>query len=172
MAKYSTGSGGGGDSGDSCELCGRETGDLSRSNVAGADLLVCSQCASHGDNKHKDQKKRERDQDRDSDEPSRTKRAAQSAAKAYDAMKADSTRWEEGTNYETDQLPYLVSDYGDVVESARQEAGLQLEELAADLDIDDDDLLAVEQGRAARADVGGSVIRKLEEALGVTLVDE
>jgi ribosome-binding protein aMBF1 (putative translation factor) len=173
MAKYSTGSGGGDEGGGSCELCGRETSDLSRSNVAGAELLVCSECAPHGDNRHKDRKKRERQQDRDSDEPNRKKRAAQSAAKAYDATKADGKRWEEeGTNYEKDRLPYLVSGYGDLVESARQEAGLRIEELAADLDIEEDDLLAVEQGRAARANVGGSVVRKLEETLGVDIIDE
>ncbi|MGM0592579.1 MAG: helix-turn-helix domain-containing protein, partial [Halobacteriota archaeon] len=55
------------------------------------------------------------------------------------------------------------------VEDARQEAGLQLAELAAELDVEEKELLAVEQGRATRAGVGGSVIHKLEDRLDVVL---
>lgn len=173
MAKYSTGSGGGDDDGGSCELCGSETSSLERANVAGANLLVCSECASHGENRHTDRKQEQESTSRDGDEPNRRKRAAQSAARVFDASKGDSTHWEnEGTDYESDRLPYLVSGYGDHVEQARQDAGYQLEELAEELDIDEDDLLAVEQGRAARANVGGSVIEALEAALDVTLVEE
>jgi ribosome-binding protein aMBF1 (putative translation factor) len=91
----------------------------------------------------------------------------------YDKQKGDPTHWEkEGTNYEKDRLPYLVSGYGDIAEEARQAEGLQLEELATELDVDEADLLAVEQGRASRAGVGGSVIRALENRLDVRLIDE
>ncbi|MFW6320995.1 MAG: helix-turn-helix domain-containing protein, partial [Halohasta sp.] len=103
----------------------------------------------------------------------RKKRAAQRQAKIYDASKGDSTHWEKkGTNYERDRLPYLVTDYDERVEAARQDAGLTVEELADALDVDDDTYLAVEQGRAARAGVGGSVVRAIEEELDVELVDE
>jgi ribosome-binding protein aMBF1 (putative translation factor) len=177
MAKYSTGSGGGGDAGDACELCGKETGDLRRSNVAGANLLVCGSCAPHGEGRGGGRGGSERGgQEQDDNagfEGSRKKRAAQRAAKLYDKQKGDPKHWErEGTNYEKDRLPYLVTGYGDIVEEARQADGLQLEELAAELDIEEADLLAVEQGRASRAGVGGSVVRALEERLGVRLVDE
>lgn len=173
MAKYSTGAGGGDDDGGSCELCGEQSSDLQRANVAGADLLVCSDCAPHGENRHTDRNKERSQTTRDGSEPSREKRAAQSAARVFNAGQGDSTRWEEeGTDYESDRLPYLVSGYGDSAEKARQNAGYQLNELATELDVDEEDLLAVEQGRAARADVGGSVIRKLEDALDVTLVEE
>jgi ribosome-binding protein aMBF1 (putative translation factor) len=175
MAKYSTGGGGDADDGDACELCGRETADLRRANVAGASLLVCADCAPHDD-----AARRKRggsgggDGNRDDrNEVDRKKRAAQNAARVYDASRGDARRWErEGTDYEEDRLPYLVSGYGGVAESARQDAGLQVADLAAELGVDEDDVLAVEQGRAARAGVGGSVVRKLEERLGVTLVDE
>ena len=84
MAKYSTGSGGGGDSGDACELCGKETGDLRRANVAGADLLVCGSCAPHGD-----QRGGGRSGDAGGDdsafEGNRKKRAAQRAAMRFAA---------------------------------------------------------------------------------------
>lgn len=173
MAKYSTGAGGSDDDGGSCELCGQESSNLSRANVAGANLLVCSECAPHGDTDHADRKRERQRRDRDEDEPSREKRAAQTAARMYDAQQGDSKRWEEeGTNYESDRLPYLISDYGERVEEARQASGLRIEELAAELDVDEDDLLAVEQGRAARANVGGSVIAALEDRLGIELAEE
>jgi len=173
MPKYSTGSGGGGGDGDSCELCGRSTGDLSRANVAGAQLLVCSDCAPHDDSpaargaSGSGASGREGD-----DEPSREKRAAQRQARLYDQTRGDASHWESGTDYEDDQLPYLVSDYGAVAEAARRDAGLTVEELASELEVAESDVDAVEQGRATRAGVGGSVIRALEERLGVDLVDE
>lgn len=172
MPKYSTGRGGGGGDGDSCELCGRTTATLRRANVAGADLLVCSDCAPHDDNRHKDRKKGDATAGPDDSERSRRKRAAQRTAKLYDQSKSDASHWEKGTNYEKDRLPYLVSGYGGVVEGARQDAGLTPEELADELGVDASDVVAIEQGRATRADVGGSVIRALEERLGVDVVDE
>jgi ribosome-binding protein aMBF1 (putative translation factor) len=184
MAKYSTGRGGGGDDGDACELCGTESTKLRRANVAGADLLVCPDCAPHRDNRHKEQKQGSRSASGrsgggsgtsgdDSAPRTRKQEVAQKAAKMYDAGKGDSKRWEEeGTNYEEDRLPYLVSGYGEIVEQARQDAGFTVEELAAEIDVDEDDLLAVEQDRATRAGVGGSVIGKLEARLDIELADE
>jgi ribosome-binding protein aMBF1 (putative translation factor) len=171
MAKYSTGGSGSSGSGDACELCGREDTNLSRENVAGAELLVCSDCAPHGEggsgssgndggSAHTD------------DETDAGKRAAQNAARVYDASQPDSQHWvDEGTDYEDDQLPYLVSDYGERAEQARQDAGLTVEELAEELDLDEDDVLAVEQGRAARANVGGSVVESLQAYLDVELIE-
>jgi ribosome-binding protein aMBF1 (putative translation factor) len=180
MTKYSTGSDRGGGDGDACELCGRETTNLERANVAGAELLVCSDCAPHGDSGGRGgtgsgsgSSSGASSGSRDDDEPSRKKRAAQNTARIYDASRGNTKRWEqEGTDYEEDRLPYLVSGYGDRVEAARQEAGLTVEELAAELDADEDDVLALEQGRATRAGLGGSLVRAVEERLGIGLVDE
>jgi ribosome-binding protein aMBF1 (putative translation factor) len=192
MPKYSTGGGGGDDDGDACELCGRETGNLQRANVAGARLLVCSNCRPHDDSRRGSGGGGGSGGGRGgsgsgggggsgspggadgSDGPrSRTQEIANKQAKMYDAATGDSSHWEEeGTNYEADRLPYLVSGYGDVTTEARQEAGLTVEELAAELGIDEDDLLAIEDGRAATAGVGGSVVRAVAERLDVTLVDE
>ena len=174
MAKYSTGSGGGGDDADACELCGREETSLTRTNVAGADLLVCSNCTPHGENRNQRRKQSDREGgSRDDTERNRKKRAAQNTARVYDASRANTKRWEEeGTDYEEDRLPYLVKSYGDRVIAARQEEGLTVEELAADTGIDESDLLAVEEGRASRAGVGGSVVRTLEKRLDIDLVDE
>ncbi len=185
MAKYSTGGGGTSSDGDACELCGKASGRLSQANIAGAMLLVCPECAPHDDSRKQQSQGHSRGNQGgessgkssagrpNSDPKDRKKRAAQQQAKIYDAGKGDSTHWEkEGTNYERDRLPYLVSGYGERVETARQDAGLTLSDLAAQLDIDDKTIDAIEQGRATRAGVGGSVIRALESELDIELVDE
>jgi len=189
MAKYSTGGGGGGDDGDACELCGRETSDLQRATVAGAKILVCADCRPHDDAGNAPSghggsgaggsqggssggSSGGASADSSGSE-SRTKELARKQAKMYDSATGDSKHWEEGgTNYESDRLPYLVSGYGDDVAAARRDAGLTVEELAEELEVDEDDLFAVEDGRAATASVGGSVVRALEERLGVEIVDE
>jgi ribosome-binding protein aMBF1 (putative translation factor) len=163
MAKYSTG--GGLDSGDSCELCGASGVETQSVNVAGAQLEVCSDCAQHDDSA-----KQDHSSDRDEQERNRT--AAQNTARVFDATRGDSTHWESGADYDDDQLPYLVSDYDETVTEARQQAGYQLGELAAELDIEEGDLLALEQGRAIQASLGGSVVRAVEEFLDIELVDE
>ncbi|WP_090383007.1 helix-turn-helix domain-containing protein [Natronobacterium texcoconense] len=173
MAKYSTGSSSGG-GGTNCELCGAESDSLERASVAGAELEVCPDCAPHDDQK-RTQSRSSSDSGssgRDDDEPSRKQKAAQNVAKANPVWDGDSEHWEkEGTNYDDDPLPYLVSDYGEKATEARQEAGLQREELAEELGAREKDLLAVEQGRATQAGVGGGLIEALEERLDVTLAE-
>ena len=166
MAKYSTGgSSGGGDAG-ACELCGASGESLVEATVAGARLMVRPDCRPHDDAPSGPSGSGDRPD-------SRRRRAAQNMARARDAVGGDSTRWErEGTDYDDDPLPYLVSGYGERVQAARQDAGYQLPELAAELDVPETDLLAVEQGRAARASVGGSVIQALEGHLEIELAEE
>jgi len=171
MAKYSTGSGGGDDDGGACELCGSETASLDKANVAGAELLVCSDCEPMGENRHTDRKKREKQGGtRDNEPENRRKRAARNTAKVMDASSGND-EWVENTEYEEDSLPYLVSGYGEVVTEARQEKGLTTEELAEELEVDEEELRAVEEGRAIRADVGGTIIGKLEQRLDVQLAE-
>ena len=167
MAKYSTGGGSGGGGGDSCELCGAPSDSLREANVAGAQLLVCQECAPHDDTDAPST------DDTDDEERERKRRAARNTARASEVWDGDSSRWEsEGTDYDDDPLPYLVSDYGDRVETARQDAGLQRAELAAELDVSEADLLAIEQGRATQAGVGGSLIEAIEDRLGVELSED
>jgi ribosome-binding protein aMBF1 (putative translation factor) len=162
MAKYSTGDLGG-DSGGACELCGDEGRSLETATVAGAELEVCSECRKHGEGSKSDPDERKR-------ERKRRKETARNVARLEDARAAD-TDWEEGTEYEDDPLPYLASGYGAALEAARQDAGLGTDELAAAIDADEDDIVAIEQGRAARAGVGGSLIEALEEHLDIELAD-
>ncbi|RJX43758.1 transcriptional regulator [Halonotius aquaticus] len=181
MAKYSTGDSSGGGDGDSCELCGTASSRLSKANVEGAVLLVCPDCAPHDDNRKTTSDESGSSGDSSSgssgegsDGPKdRKKRAAQRQAEVYDAAKGDSTHWEkEGTNYEGDRLPYLVSDYGDRVSDARKDADRSIADLADELDVEEADLEAIEDDRATRAGVGGSVVRALEEKFDIDLVDE
>lgn len=167
MAKYSTGDAGGG-AGETCELCGAADDDLRTATVAGATLDVCAECAQHDETGGSSGGTG----DAGRDEQDRKRRAAQNAARIDDARQADTSHWEEeGANYDDDQLPYLVSDYGELLTEARQDAGLRLEELAEALDVDEADLLAIEQGRATQAGVGGTVIGKLEARLDVELAE-
>ena len=172
MAKYSTGSSSGG-GGTNCELCGAESDSLRLASVAGAELEVCPDCAPHDDSRSASEDRQRSSQDdegRTDDEPSRKQKAAQNVAKANPVWDGDSEHWEkEGTNYDDDPLPYLVSDYGEKLIEARQAAGLQREELAEELEARETDLLAVEQGRATQAGVGGGLIEALEDRLDVTL---
>lgn len=167
MAKYSTG-GVGGDAGDACELCGAEGRSLESRVVAGAELQVCGECVSYAESTDHD---REGPRDRE-DERDRKRRTAQKTASVYDARTGDSDRWEaEGTDYEDDPLPYLVGDYGERLQEARQAAGLQPAELAEEVGVDEADILSVEQGRATRAGIGGALIDDLEDRLDVELAE-
>jgi len=164
MAKYSTGSGGD-SAGGSCELCGADGGDTTTADVAGATLQLCRDCAkNHGESDGRTNTSTD-------DEQERKKRAAQNTARIQDANKTDASHWEDGADYDGDQLPYLVSDYGSRVTEARQGRGLQTGELAEELEFPEDDILAVEQGRATQANVGGSVISALESFLDIELAE-
>jgi len=159
----------------------RATRSGSLATVAGAELEVCPDCAPHDDSQThgRDRNRGGGNSSRSgssggssSDGPSRTQKAAQNVAKANPVWDGDSEHWEsEGTNYDDDQLPYLVSDYGETLVEARRDAGLQREELADELGAPEKDLLAVEQGRATQAGVGGGLIEALEERLDVTLAE-
>ena len=164
MAKYSTGSGGD-SAGGSCELCGAD-GNTQTASVAGATLELCRDCVqTHGESDRKS------GGDGSPDGQDRKRRAARNTAKMQDSQAADASHWEDGTDYDADQLPYLVSDYGTRVTEARQAEGLQTGELADELDVSEDDVLAVEQGRAVQANVDGSTIAALETFLDIELAD-
>jgi ribosome-binding protein aMBF1 (putative translation factor) len=169
MAKYSTGSSSGGGDGDTCELCGAASENLSMANVAGARLNVCASCAPHDDT---ESKRSSNDSGSDS-EADRKRRAVQNAAKASDVWSSDSGHWEEeGANYDDDQLPYLRKDYGKTVTEARQERGLQRGEFADELGVSEADIIAIEQGRATQAGIGGGLIAAVEDYLDVEISEQ
>ena len=171
MAKYSTGGGGSGDS-ETCELCGADA-SLRTAEVAGATLQLCPDCADQHDESPAPGGQSGTASGGDgSEDRDRGRRAARNTARIHDAAAGNSDHWEDGADYDDDQLPYLVTGYGSVVTEARQDAGLQPAELAEAVGADESDVIAVEQGRATKAGVGGSLIEALEAELGVDLVDE
>lgn len=183
MAKYSTGGSSGGGDGETCELCGAASESLRRANVAGAQLSVCKSCAPHDDSAKRSSTSNTGGGSGGSSSGSgassgssggsaadRKRRAVQNAAKANDVWEGDSEHWEEeGTNYNDDPLPYLRTDYGKTVTDARQDEGLQREELAAELGVDEADIIALEQGRATQAGIGGGLIAAIEDRLDVDI---
>ncbi|WP_323676588.1 multiprotein-bridging factor 1 family protein [Halorubellus sp. PRR65] len=173
MAKYSTGGSSGGGDGDTCELCGAASENLSMANVAGARLNVCASCAPHDDTETKRSSNDTGSESGSGGERDRKRRAVQNAAKANDVWDSDSGHWEEeGTNYDDDQLPYLHNDYGKTVTEARQERGLQREEFAEELGATEADIIAIEQGRATQAGIGGGLIAAIEDYLDVEISEQ
>jgi len=132
---YSTGSGGGSES-DSCELCRADGVDLETGTVAGATLQLCSDCVTTATTPSRGVRavgsggQSGGGGPGSGSESDRRRRAARNAARMRDAQQADSSHWEDGADYDDDQLPYLVRDYGERVTEARQDAGLQTQELA------------------------------------------
>lgn len=178
MAKYSTG-GGDGDEDGACELCGAPADNLHEATIAGARLAVCPSCAPHDDTAQRRTQSGDTPDaaasdaaDQAADPEPQTSGRAQRGRDTSPLWNSDTSHWEEdGVSYAADRLPYLVADYGDRVQAAREAAGMTRGELAADLDILEHDLVAVEQGNAATAGVGGSTITALEDALDVTLTE-
>lgn len=183
MPKYSTGGRRGEREETACELCGEPADTLTDATVAGAELVVCTSCASHNDTPQTERDSETQppteppasasdDVDHEGDthpQTSRQDRAAHGTSSLWDS---DTTHWEEGgVNYEADRLPYLVSDYDDRVRRAREAAGLTRDEVAAKLTITQREVFVVEQGNAVTAGIGGSTITALEDYLDVTLTD-
>jgi len=173
MAKYSTGGVGSRDS-DSCELCGAEGRSLEAVNVEGAVLQVSPSCRRHGSGGSGGGGGgggQSGDQSSGDERRDRRLNAVRAQARMDDARKGDASHWEGGADYEDDPLPYLVKGYGQTVVDAREAEDLSTGDLAADIGVREADLLAVEQGRATSAGIGGSVIEALEERLGVDLAE-
>ncbi len=172
MTKYSTGSSGQSDEGESCELCGKDSDELVTVSVAGADLAVCPACRRHDEN-FVDRDGSKETSNRDGGQGQSEFDSQRSNSGTSPLWDSDTSRWErDGANYDSDQLPYLVDEYGTIVQEERVSLGLTLDELADELDVSQKDLFAVEQGNAATMGVGGRVILELEEYLDVQLVAE
>lgn len=169
MPKYSTGGTSSSSDGDACELCGTESSSLTEATIAGAQLSVCPDCSPHDDSKNTESQTG----DADTTETDRRRDAIQKATDETASLwDGDSSHWEQhGTDYDSDQLPYLKQGYGETVKNARQEAGLEVDELARDLGVDELSILAVERGQAAQNNVGGSLIEELEDALHIELTE-
>jgi Predicted transcription factor, homolog of eukaryotic MBF1 len=168
MAKYSTGGAVSEHSGNQCEACGTESSSLSEATIEGATLFVCNTCSPHDDtatDETRDSSVTEADRQRDTVQKTTDENAS--------LWQGDTSRWEsDGAEYTDDQLPHLVSNYGDVVKQARSDADMAVADVATELGVHEETLLEVERGAAVRASVGGSVIEGLEALFDITLVVE
>lgn len=177
MAKYSTGGISSDDSG-SCELCGAERTTLHTERVAGATLAICPDCRTRHAETGSQPAGRERDEygretgTRDPDERDRQQRAVRNTARMDDAQAGDAEHWVGGADYEGDPLPYLIRGYGTRLANARAAADLGTADLAEELDAAESDIVAIEEGRATSAGVGGSLIDAIESRLDITLTED
>lgn len=149
--------------GDNCELCGAESDKLAKADVAGATLDVCPDCSPHDDADKTDQSGEESDSDR-------TREAIQRATQH--AHRQDSQWAEEGTEYDSDPLPYLIDDYSTAIVEARDEQDMSEGELADKAGIGLRDLRMIERGEATRGDIGKTDIRSIEQVLGIEIIEE
>ncbi|UPM43701.1 helix-turn-helix domain-containing protein [Halocatena salina] len=175
MAKYSTGGISSDDEG-SCELCGAERTTLHTERVAGATLAVCPDCRTrHAETGTPESERDEHGREtgtRDPDEPDRRQRAVHNTARMDDARSRNPSGWVDDAEYEGDPLPYLVRGYADRLANARAAADLGTADLAEELDASENDIIAIEEGRATSADVGGSLITAIETRLNITLTEQ
>lgn len=162
MAKYEV-SGGGSQNTSQCELCGKDTSDITEVVVEGANLSVCPECKQHDDSTQRSADEKSRDggtRDTTPELPSDTN----------SLWDGDTEHWEKhGTGYTDDQLPYLIDGYGNKVIEARRDAGMTREELADEIDIPVETLDIVEQETAYTNNVSGAVIARLESYFDIVL---
>lgn len=151
--------------GGTCELCGEEVDSLHLATIEGATLEVCKEC-------YPQENGGQNSQDETTESTNRTKDVINRTTVNAENALPDSSWAVEGVGYDSEPLPYLVSDYGDIVEEAREEQGLTQEELAEEINVGLDIIRVIEQGQAASRDVGGDIIENLEEVLGVQLEEE
>lgn len=179
MAKYSTGNAKSTSSSDvsegACELCGTDSDSLQTVKVSGATLQACSSCANHNDNATKqDGDDGERD---DSDPVGQTDdnskdRRTQHLSENGGYLNNDTSHWEQnGTNYEDDQLPYLVSGYAKSVTDARKARDLSQGELAEEVDTREELIQAIETNSLRDAGVGGELLSRVETFLEIEIID-
>lgn len=171
MAKYSTGSssGGGGDS-TNCEMCGKETDDLTTADVAGATLDVCDECNPNVDaSESSSPEPQQSEQSTPSNPTDQNNRSSENVG--YTLSSTDGS-WAEDASYEPDQTPYLVDGYDEKVIEARQEAGMTVQDLAEKAEVSEAALDAVEAGSAMTNGVGRRAIVALEKTLGIRIAEE
>lgn len=181
MPKYSIGDGG--HESGACEICGESADDLTDATISGADLRVCDDCATHGvrdqtdsspaDQPASDSMPTSADPANQEDEPATQSPAHRNTGPDTSLLwDSDTSHWEEsGVNYERNRLPHLVPDYAECVRTARLAADLSPADLVDELAITEQELSAIEQGEAATAGIGGSIITMLEDSLEVTLTE-
>lgn len=175
MPKYSTGDSASQPSAENitaCELCGEESSSLHDATVAGAELTVCTDCNPHDDSTESGSSNSE-PQDTVNSEPNDSPSATKSPVESGTYLNQDSSHWEEeGTNYEDDPLPYMVSAYGEKLQSARRSHDVSHDELATTIGVTPHDIKEMEAGQIRESSIRGSEVAELEKQLEIQLSEE
>lgn len=147
-----------------CELCGTESDNLRKAKVAQAMLVVCPSC-SPLDDAAKDKSNGTRDED----ETDRTKQVIQ---KAVQNAPPQDDSWVDETQYDNNQMPYLVDGYSEMIQEAREKQDLNQAQLADKAGVGVKALRLIESGQALRTDAGKDEIKRLEVVLEINLIEE
>jgi len=146
-----------------CELCGTESDDLKKARVERALLAVCSSCSPLDDSASQD------DGQRDEQETDRTKDVIQKATQH--GYQPDNS-WVEETQYTSNQTPYLVNGYAEKIVETREEAEMSQGELADKAMVGLKALRHIESGNAVRADAGRDELGRIEDVLGIEIIED
>lgn len=175
MPKYSTGdtpSQSSAETATACELCGQDASTLTDATIAGAQLSVCTDCNPHDDSTSS--KQPTDDQDTSTTEHIEDNQdLTVSTTNPSSYLNQDTSHWEaNGTNYDKDKLPYMTTNYGSKMKTARQEHGLTQEELAERIQVEPQDIELMESGQIRSTDIQGSHVAAIEEKLKIRLSDQ
>lgn len=148
-----------------CEKCGEETSYLHSATIAGASLEVCAECKPEESSDSKNTSNGDKKSTKDLvNENTRTA--------GVDAD-PDSSWAEQGLNYEgEDKVPYLVPNYGSIVQEKREEKGWSLEKLSEESDVGTGVIQIIEQNQASSESIKESLIKSIEDTLEVTIREE
>lgn len=146
-----------------CEMCGKETGDLSVALVEGSELEVCSECESFGEVLH------DESDDTGSSTASSSDGAGASGASTSRSSGGGGGGGGGGRRDPFEEMGALASDYPERVRQAREGMELTQEELADRLN-EKQSLIRKIEGGDMRPDE--EVRGKLESALEVSLTEE
>ncbi|MCK5233994.1 MAG: TIGR00270 family protein [Candidatus Aenigmarchaeota archaeon] len=124
-----------------CEMCGKETAKVSRTKIEGGVIEACSKCASYGEVLP---------------EP---KKARPIPSFSVRSVRVETLAFEDA----------VVSDFSKRVKDAREHRKMDFKTLAAKMNVKEQLLHRVEQGRLV-PDFGFA--RKIERALGIKLIEK
>lgn len=170
MTKYSTGSSdepNPSDESASCSLCG-STDNLTTDEIAGAEVVVCSSCASE-----------DSVTDQQSDEGNEERRSESfgseddEGSSGYTITDPDSSWVEEDRpDYGNARTPYMVSDYAERLNDSLRSKDMSLGELSEETGVKIESVEAVSEGEALSEDITAEEISVIAEHLNVELVED
>lgn len=144
-----------------CELCGKETDELTKTRVSDADLQVCQDCTDLGTKLETDNS----DDEKDTKYSTKNNSSSNSTTtRNSNSNSGNSTTENSGDPFE--DVSDLSLDYGQKIQTARQQDGMDREQLAKKLGIKQSHLQNVENEQTQPS---LELQNKLEKELNVDL---